>query len=659
MRLRFAEELMLLVLNEDYGGLSFVPDSHLNHALAGAVLMDLALERRIETDLDELTLVDASPLGDDLLDPALAEIAAAEKTRAAGWWVRRLAGNAPQVRDRALVRLLEAGILTSADASDASLAPSVWRSRRYPPADPEAEQDIRLRIMRILFSHDIPDPRDIVIIALADACRLFENILTKAELEQVAERIEVVRRLDLIGRAVADAVRESAREPAAPAPPPKEIPEIRGWPILGSALDAARDLRGLLARGYAEHGPVFRVRILNRRLYVLCGVEANRFMSRQGKVLLRSYEPWRSFAHGLDAARTVLSMDGKDHVRLRQAFGPGMSPRAIEGHLEGVAGIARRHLESVPLGRAFRPGRLLRAIVADQMGVVLAGAPAGDHLDDLSLVLDVLLRSTLMKQTALLGPGRKFRKAKARLDDLARRTLEAHSPGGPLADAGDLVNDVIDLHAADPLLMPETDMKAMVLSPYLAGIETVSNTLALTLYGILKHPGRLEELRAEVDAFFAEGPPTTDGLRRLDLTHRVVMESMRMYPAAPVFFRFVATSFDFEGYRIPAGHPIFVGTTVTHRLPECFPDPDRFDPDRYLPDRAEHRQRHVYVPFGIGAHHCLGAGFAETQILLTFAVILHAAEFVMSPRDYELRMSNVPTPRPAQNFRLRMTRRRR
>lgn len=658
MRLRFAEELMLLVLNEDYGGLTHVPDTHLDHALAGAVLMDLALESRIETDLEELTLVDASPLDDDLLDPALAEIAARKETRDAGWWVRRLAGNAPQVRDRALARLLEAGILSSADADQASLAPSVWRSRRYPSVDSEAEQEIRLRIMRILFSHDIPDPRDIVIIALADACRLFEKILTKGELEEVGERIEVLGRLDLIGRAVAEAVRESAREPAAPAPPPKEIPEVRGWPILGSAADAAVDMRAFLARCYAERGPVFRIRILNRRILVLAGVEANRFLSRKGKVFLRSYEAWRGFAHDLDAARAVLAMDGKDHVRLRQAFGGGMSRRALEGQLEGVVDIARRHLESVPVGRAFRPGRLLRAVVADQMGVVLAGVPAGDHLDDLVLVLDTLLRATIMKQRSIFGFGRRFRKAKARLDDLATRTLDAHRPGGPLADAGDLVNDVIDLHEADPLLMPETDMKAMVLSPYLAGIETVGNTLALTLYAVLKHPEVLDGLRAEADAFFGGGPPTTEGLRRMDLTHRVVMEAMRMHPAAPVLFRFVATSFDFEGYRIPAGHPLFVATTVTHRLPECFPDPDRFDPDRYLPGRAEHRQRHAYVPFGIGAHHCLGAGFAETQVLLLLALLLHEAEFAMAPPDYELKMSNVPTPRPAKNFRVRVTRRR-
>lgn len=108
----------------------------------------------------------------------------------------------------------------------------------------------------------------------------------------------------------------------------------------------------------------------------------------------------------------------------------------------------------------------------------------------------------------------------------------------------------------------------------------------------------------------------------------------------------------------PAGRPLFVATTVTHRLPECFPDPDRFDIDCYSPERAEHRQPNAYVPFGVGTHRCLGAGFAEVQTLLTLAVILREAELVLDPPDYELEMTNVPTPRPAKSFKFKVASRR-
>ena len=99
-----------------------------------------------------------------------------------------------------------------------------------------------------------------------------------------------------------------------------------------------------------------------------------------------------------------------------------------------------------------------------------------------------------------------------------------------------------------------------------------------------------------------------------------------------------------------------MATSVTHRLPEFFPDPDRFDIDRYLPERAEHRQPNVFVPFGVGTHHCLGGNFAETQTLLVIATVFHAAELELDPPGYELKMTNVPTPRPAKSFRFRLKR---
>jgi len=80
--------------------------------------------------------------------------------------------------------------------------------------------------------------------------------------------------------------------------------------------------------------------------------------------------------------------------------------------------------------------------------------------------------------------------------------------------------------------------------------------------------------------------------------------------------------------------------------------------DRYLPGRAEHRQRNAFVPFGLESHRCLGTGFAEAQIVLNFATIVHEAELAMDPPGYELTTSTIPTIRPDKCFRFRLVRRR-
>ena len=200
--LRFAEEIMLLLLDDEGGEFLHVSDWSLRCALAGAVLMDLALENRIDTDLKQLVLVDATPVGDDLLDPTLARIAEATETHDAAHWVHQTARHADQIRERALERLIEHGILQRQEESFLW----VFKSRRYPAVDGKADREVKLRIMSVLFSDEIPDPRDIVIVCLAEACGIFQALLSRRELTHASTRIEQVRKLDLIGQAISQAV---------------------------------------------------------------------------------------------------------------------------------------------------------------------------------------------------------------------------------------------------------------------------------------------------------------------------------------------------------------------------------------------------------------------------------------------------------------------
>ena len=165
--------------------------------------MDLALENRIDTDLEKLVLVDATPVGDSQLDQTLADIAV-EEERDARFWMERTAGRADAIREDALSRLITLGILESQD--DRFLW--VFRSRRYPAIDGKAEREVKLRIMEVLFSDEIPHPRDVVIICLADACGIFKELLSKRELGQASARIAQVRQLDLIGQATSRAIRD-------------------------------------------------------------------------------------------------------------------------------------------------------------------------------------------------------------------------------------------------------------------------------------------------------------------------------------------------------------------------------------------------------------------------------------------------------------------
>ena len=205
--LRFAEEIILLLLDDESGNFAHIPSWSMDYALAGGVLMDLALENRIDTDLERLVVMDGTPTGDTLLDPALADIvadAAAGGERDARYWVERQAERAEATREECLKRLVAAGILE--ERQNRTLW--VFKSQQYPTRDDTQERAVRRRIMDVLLSDDIPEPRDVVTIGLADATGIFKNMLSGRELERVSERIEQVRRLDLIGQAMTQAIRD-------------------------------------------------------------------------------------------------------------------------------------------------------------------------------------------------------------------------------------------------------------------------------------------------------------------------------------------------------------------------------------------------------------------------------------------------------------------
>ena len=201
--LRFVEEILLLLLRDDGGRFVAVPGIALDNALAGGVLMDLALENRIDTDPARLILIDPTPVGDSILDPTLAAIAAGQQ-RDARYWVGQTARRAAEIREEALSRLVERGILERHEGRFLW----VFRSRRYPIIDGKAEREVKLRILGVLLSDDIPGPRDIVVIGLADACGILPELLPKGDYGKARARIDQVRKLDLIGQATSQAIHD-------------------------------------------------------------------------------------------------------------------------------------------------------------------------------------------------------------------------------------------------------------------------------------------------------------------------------------------------------------------------------------------------------------------------------------------------------------------
>ena len=204
--LTFTEEILLLLGDKDG---TFLPVQRyaFESALAGAVLLDLAFAYRIDTDLEALVVTDPTPTDNPILDRVLAKIANRADTTDTQTWIRDLsADDIDAVRENALARLVARGILERREER------YLWvlRSVRYPTIDSGVEREIKQRIEEVL-ADEIPDPRDVALISLVDACDILPDLFPDRELTKVDPRIVQLRKMDLIGREVAGTIAEIQR----------------------------------------------------------------------------------------------------------------------------------------------------------------------------------------------------------------------------------------------------------------------------------------------------------------------------------------------------------------------------------------------------------------------------------------------------------------
>jgi sterol 14-demethylase len=175
----------------------------------------------------------------------------------------------------------------------------------------------------------------------------------------------------------------------------------------------------------------------------------------------------------------------------------------------------------------------------------------------------------------------------------------------------------------------------LFISLMFAGHHTTSGTAAWTLIELLKNPQVLDGVVGELEEIFADGREASfQALREIPELEHAIMETLRLHPPLIILMRKVMYDFHYKGWTVPAGKLVAVSPAVSNRMPECFPDPDRFDPSRYEKGREEDKQLFAWIPFGGGRHRCVGAAFALMQLKTIFSDLLRNFEFeLVEPPD--------------------------
>ena len=208
MSISLLEEFLLLTLEDEGGRFDTVSEIFLTCGVAGAILMDLSLRGRIDSDLTSVWVVDSTPTGDAVLDQVLSQVAAEPTRLSAAAWLRKLSLTAPANRQAAIERLCERGILHQ----DADRFMWVMKARRYPVLQSGELVEAKRRLMNLVFTTEVPTPHDSALMSLAASCHVFERILTPAALKDTRLRIDQLASFDLIGGRIAKEARQFTAE---------------------------------------------------------------------------------------------------------------------------------------------------------------------------------------------------------------------------------------------------------------------------------------------------------------------------------------------------------------------------------------------------------------------------------------------------------------
>lgn len=148
----------------------------------------------------------------------------------------------------------------------------------------------------------------------------------------------------------------------------------------------------------------------------------------------------------------------------------------------------------------------------------------------------------------------------------------------------------------------------------MAGADSTSIALRAIFYFLMKHPEKLDRVRAEVDAAFSNGTLSTpvqySEAVALPYLTAVIKESSRLFPSFQVSMPRHAPSQGVElcGMHIPAGYKVGMNPLIVHLNKGIFgEDASEFKPERWLESEVRTRSmERAIIGFGAGTRQCTG-----------------------------------------------------
>jgi len=431
-----------------------------------------------------------------------------------------------------------------------------------------------------------------------------------------------------------------------------DIPKVPLLEALRALVDGRSvriDMLSRLQRMHDERGPVVAQHAGLFQMVNLFGPDANRFVLLDRDRIFSARKPWmlimgRIFPNGL------LLRDGDEHKLHRKIMHEAFTTPALRNYLERMNPMIARGLDAWG-GERFLAFRGFKELTLDIAASIFVGVELGPETRRMNGVFEDLVAAS-MSRLRLPIPGLEFQRGlrgRAFMMEYFRRLIPQRRAG----NGDDMFSRLCRAESEEGARFTDADVIDHMVFLMMAAHDTTTSTLTSMTYELARHPEWQERLREESRAL-GKAEIDFDDVEKLTSLGWVMKETLRRYPPLPVIPRIALEDFEWGGYRVKAGAMVVASPIHTHHMPEWWPEPERFEPERFTPARAEdERHTHSWVPFGGGAHLCIGYRFAEVQVKSILHQMLLRYRWTI-PAGYRMPVQQAPISKPLDGLPLRL-----
>ncbi|GGC58162.1 cytochrome P450 [Hoyosella rhizosphaerae] len=439
-------------------------------------------------------------------------------------------------------------------------------------------------------------------------------------------------------------------------PPPgsdlKPIPGDPGLPFIGHTFELMRLGADYQLRRYQQFGPISWATVFGRRGVAVAGPEGTQAVLAN-KENTYSQGGWRylidTFFH-----RGLMLLDGDEHRYHRRIMQAAFTRERLNGYTNIADAVINEQIATTPHDHELELYPMLKQLTLTVAAHVFMAADTNTADTNVEYLNDAFI-AAVRGGTAIVRypvPGGRWSRGIH-----GRRVLEKYFrdaiPEKRRTTSPDFFSALCHAASDDGETFHDDDIVNHMIFLMMAAHDTATITTTVAAYNLARHPEWQNAVRDEIAAH--NGPITPAFLDSLTTLDNVINESLRLVGPVPAFVRETTTDTELLGHYVPGGSFLLVDPWVNHLLPEYWTNPQTFDPDRFSSHRNEHKQHpFLFVPFGGGAHRCIGMRFGILEVKTILCRLLATYQLEL-PESYQVRWDTSSLPFPADGLPMRLT----